>query len=84
MKPWMMSLLLLIVSLVSTAILWMIGIAFCFLFLFVPLIPFHSGRREYRRCPVCGWETDGNERFCPYDATPLRNSDDDDRRTYNG
>jgi hypothetical protein len=24
---------------------------------------------------VCGWETAGSERFCPYDATPLEDAE---------
>jgi len=51
----------------------MIGLPFFFLFLFLPLIPFLSGHTEIRRCPVCGWETTGSVRFCPYDATPIEN-----------
>jgi hypothetical protein len=69
-----MSLILLAGSLAVTVAFWMIGLPFFFLFLFVPLIPFLSGRKKTRRCPVCGWETTGNERFCPYDATPLVDS----------
>ena len=71
MKPWVMSLILLAGSLVLTVFLWMIGLPIFFLFLFVPFIPFLSSPKEIRRCPVCGWETTGNERFCPCDATPL-------------
>ncbi len=74
MKSWKLSLVLLAGSLVVTAVFWMIGLPFFFIFLFVPLIPFLSGRRKIRRCPVCGWETTGSERFCPYDATPLADS----------
>jgi len=29
------------------------------------------GDLRLNRCPVCGWETTGSERFCPFDATPL-------------
>ncbi|MDD1684992.1 MAG: hypothetical protein LUQ19_03775 [Methanoregula sp.] len=62
-------------SLALTAVLWMIGLPFFFLFLFVPLLPFFTGRRTLRRCPVCGWETAGSERFCPCDATPLEDDE---------
>jgi hypothetical protein len=71
MKPWKLSLLLLAGSLALTVLFWMLGVPFFFLFLFMPLLPFLSGRSRKRRCPVCGWETAGSERFCPYDATPL-------------
>lgn len=71
MKPWKLSLILLSGSLALTAIFWMLGLWFFFLFLFVPLLPLLSGRENVRCCPVCGWETSGSERFCPYDATPL-------------
>lgn len=71
MKSWKISLLILAGSLALTALFWMIGLPFFFLFLFVPLIPFLYGPTEIRRCPVCGWETTGSERFCPCDATPL-------------
>ncbi|PKL68477.1 MAG: hypothetical protein CVV30_11240 [Methanomicrobiales archaeon HGW-Methanomicrobiales-1] len=71
MKPWILSLLLFIVSITITAILWALGLPFFFLFLFVPLLPFLSRREEVKRCPVCGWETTGSENFCPFDATPL-------------
>jgi hypothetical protein len=74
MRSWKLSLILLAASLAGTAISWMIGLPFFFLFLVVPLIPFLS-RRQVRRCPVCGWETTGSERFCPFDATPLTGCD---------
>ena len=71
MKLWTMSLILFIGSLAVTAVLWALGLPFFFLFLFLPLIPFFRKSRTVRRCPACGWETTGSERFCPYDATPL-------------
>ena len=74
MKPWVLSLILFVGSLVLTGVLWMIGQPFFFLVLFIPLIPFLTGPEKTRRCPVCGWETRGNERFCPFDATPLENT----------
>ena len=73
MKSWKLSLLLLAGSLALSVAFWMIGMPFFFLFLFVPLLPFL--RRKTRCCPACGWETTGNERFCPYDATPLLDSE---------
>lgn len=71
MKPWKMSLILFIGSLVVTVVLWMIGLPFFFVFLFLPLLPLFQRKQTIRRCPVCGWETTGSERFCPCDATPL-------------
>lgn len=40
MKPWLLSLTLLTGSLAVTAILWLAGLPFFFLFLFIPVIPF--------------------------------------------
>jgi hypothetical protein len=74
MKLWTLSLILLIGSLAITAILWVLGLPFFFLFLFIPLITLFRKSRKVRSCPVCGWETTGSERFCPYDATPLSGS----------
>ena len=71
MKPWKMSLILFIGSLVITVALWMLGLPFFFVFLFLPLFPLLKRKQTIRRCPVCGWETTGSERFCPWDATPL-------------
>jgi hypothetical protein len=71
MKPWKLSLILFLGSLAVTAVLWTLGLPFFFLFLFIPLIPLFRKPQMVRRCPVCGWETTGGERFCPYDATPL-------------
>jgi hypothetical protein len=71
MKPWQLSLLLFAASLAITSVLWTLGIPFFFVFLFLPLIPFFRNQPKIRRCPVCGWETTGSERFCPWDATPL-------------
>ncbi len=75
-RTWVLSLLLLSGSLALTVILWSIGLPFFFLFLFVPLIPLLTGRKKILRCPVCGWETTGSERFCPYDATPLEHPEE--------
>jgi len=75
MKPWKLSLILLAGSVLMSVLLWSAGLPFFFLLLFIPLVPFLSGPKDIRRCPVCGWETDGSERFCPYDATPLDRTD---------
>ncbi|RPI36090.1 MAG: hypothetical protein EHM53_12950 [Methanoregulaceae archaeon] len=71
MKSWTLSLLLLSGSIALSALFWIAGLPFFFLFLVIPFLPlvFRSGRTK--RCPVCGWETTGNERFCPYDANIL-------------
>lgn len=74
MKPWKISLILFAGSLVLTGFFWMLGLPFFFLLLFIPLIPLFTGSRQTRRCLVCGWETSGSERFCPYDASPLAES----------
>jgi hypothetical protein len=71
MDSWKLSLILLAGSLLVSALFWSAGLPFFFLFLFVPLFPFLFRRRGVRRCPACGWETTGDEQFCPYDATPL-------------
>jgi len=62
---------LLAVSVAVTAVSFALGFPFFFLFLVIPLIPFFGKPPAARRCPVCGWETTGGERFCPYDGTPL-------------
>jgi len=77
MKPWQMSLILFIGSLAITLVLWALGLPFFFVFLFIPLIPFFLRKETVWRCPVCGWETTGCERFCPWDATPLADSGSD-------
>ena len=73
MDSWKFSLILLAGSVALTLGLWMIGLPFffLFLFLFIPILPFLHRNRHVLRCPVCGWETTGSERYCPYDATPL-------------
>lgn len=71
MRPGYWSILLLAGSLAVTVVFWALGFPFFFLFLFMPLLPFISGRKKILRCPACGWETTGSECFCPYDATPL-------------
>lgn len=71
MNAWKTSLILLIGSLAITFLMWHLGFPLFFLFLFVPLLPFFGRKKALRRCPACGWETSGNERYCPYDASPL-------------
>lgn len=71
MNAWRASLVLLIGSLAVTFLMWCWGLPLFFLFLFVPLIPLLGRKKPIRRCPSCGWETSGRERYCPYDATPL-------------
>jgi hypothetical protein len=73
MKSWKISLLLLAGSIIMSALFWRAGLPFFFLFLFIPILPFLSGPQAIRRCPACGWETTGSERFCPHDASPLEN-----------
>jgi hypothetical protein len=80
MNPWKLSLIFLSGSLVLTVFLWMIGLPFFFLCLFIPLIPLFFSIGSKKRCPVCGWETTGSERFCPYDATPLMDPGSCDRK----
>jgi len=70
-KSWKLSLFLLAGSIAISALCWIAGLPFFFLFLFVPLLPLVLRREHTKRCPVCGWETTGNERFCPYDANIL-------------
>ena len=70
-RNWMIAAGLLAGSLLLSAIFWMLGLPFFIAFLVIPFIPLFGKRREVRRCPVCGWETTGSERFCPFDATPL-------------
>jgi hypothetical protein len=71
MKSWHLSLILFMASFAITALFWTLGLPFFFVFLFIPLIPLLWQPQKVRRCPVCGWETTGGERFCPWDATPL-------------
>jgi len=75
MSAWKTSLVLLIGSLIVTALMWYQGLPFFFLFLVIPIIPLLRRNRNVRRCPVCGWETSGSERFCPVDATPLEDDE---------
>ena len=66
-----LSFLLLAGSLGGSLILWSLGYPFFFLFLFIPLIPLLGRDHEIHYCPLCGWETAGNERYCPYDGNRL-------------
>jgi len=79
MNAWKASLILLIGSLAVTFLMWYWGLPFFFLFLLVPLLPFLGRKTSIRRCPACGWETSGNERYCPYDATLLELGEPDKR-----
>jgi hypothetical protein len=76
LKTWQLAVILLGASLLITAILWSIGLPFFFLFIFIPLIPFLRQDRVVKRCPVCGWETTGREKFCPYDGSALIPAED--------
>lgn len=67
-------------SLLLSSLFWMAGIPFFVAFLFIPVIPFLCRKRRLKRCPVCGWETTGSERFCPFDATPLTENGDGARQ----
>lgn len=72
MESWIISLILLLGSVIMGALFWIVGLSFFVLFLFIPLIPLiMAGRSQSERCLVYGWETPGNERFCPYDAAIL-------------
>jgi hypothetical protein len=70
-RHYLLSLILLAASLAFSFLMWLLHLPFFFVVLFIPLIPFFMRERTVRRCPVCGWETTGSERFCPFDATPL-------------
>ncbi|MCX6687310.1 MAG: hypothetical protein NT112_02845 [Methanoregula sp.] len=70
-RRYLLSLILLAASLAFSVVMWLLHLPFFFVVLFIPLIPFFMQERTVRRCPVCGWETTGSERFCPFDATPL-------------
>ena len=70
-RHYLLSLVLLAGSLAFSVTMWLLHFPFFFVVLFIPLIPFFLRDRTVRRCPVCGWETTGSERFCPFDATPL-------------
>jgi hypothetical protein len=74
-RLWKFSLFLLAGSIIISTIFLIAGLPIFSLFLFVPHVPFlSSDRKKTRRYPACGWKTTGNERFCPYDATPLEDS----------
>lgn len=59
-------------SLLVSALCFLAGFTFFFLFLFFPLVPILTRERRRYRCPVCGYLGDETRRFCPYDGTPLR------------
>jgi len=66
------SALLLAGSIFASVALYLAGLPFFFLFLFIPLIPFLRGRRDEKTCPVCGFRTtDPRIAFCPYDGSQL-------------
>lgn len=68
----MISAFLLAGSILVSAILFLAGLPFFFLFLFIPLIPFLRGRREEKTCALCGFRTDDPRiAYCPYDGTAL-------------
>ncbi|MBN1433038.1 MAG: hypothetical protein JW931_09745 [Methanomicrobiaceae archaeon] len=67
----MLSLTLLAGSLALSAVLFLAGLPFFFMFLFIPVIPLLGSPKRSRICPVCGWTTSGNELYCPYDGTYL-------------
>jgi len=66
------ALLLLAASVIASAAFFLAGLPFFFLFLFIPLIPFLSRKKEEKTCPLCGFRTtDPGIAFCPYDGSPL-------------
>jgi hypothetical protein len=75
-----LSLILLAGSIIISMLFWMAGFPFFFFFLVIPIIPSLLRPREIRRCPEFGWETTGRERFCPYDAIPLKDFGDRERK----
>ena len=63
--------MLLVGSLALSAVFFMAGLPFFFMFLFIPLIPLFGRQRKAKKCPLCGWTTYGDEIYCPYDGTAL-------------
>ncbi|RQD79738.1 MAG: hypothetical protein D5R96_09570 [Methanocalculus sp. MSAO_Arc2] len=63
--------LLLAGSLGITIISFILGYPLFFLLLFIPFL-FSRGKGG-KRCPLCGWEAKGSEKFCPYDGAVLGN-----------
>jgi hypothetical protein len=51
MKSWIISMFLLPGSVIMSALFWIAGLPFFFLFLFIPLIPLIFGREITKRCP---------------------------------
>jgi hypothetical protein len=70
-RHYLLSLILLAGSIAFSVVMWLLHLPFFFFVLFIPLIPFFLRDRAVMRCPACGWETTGSERFCPCDGTPL-------------
>ncbi|HDR73168.1 MAG TPA: hypothetical protein ENN85_04570 [Methanoculleus sp.] len=70
-KRWALSLILLAGSLLVSLLAFLAGFPFFFFFLFIPFIPLFKPPKQRKKCPVCGWETTGAERYCPYDGSLL-------------
>jgi hypothetical protein len=59
-----------------TALLFLFGFPFFFVFLFIPLIPFFGREKRVKRCPECGFATtDDRVKYCPYDGSALEVSE---------
>lgn len=68
---YILSLILLVGSLALSAVFFIAGLPFFFMFLFIPLIPLLGSSKGPKKCPLCGWTTYGDELYCPYDGTEL-------------
>jgi hypothetical protein len=64
-------LLLVAGSVALTIIFFLAGLPFFFLFLLIPFISLRGRSKEVLRCPVCGFESIGAVRYCPYDGNEL-------------
>ncbi|MCX6693436.1 MAG: hypothetical protein NT074_02640 [Methanomicrobiales archaeon] len=71
MRRWLIAGLLLVVSVGVSVALFLAGVPFFFLFLFIPLIPWFRKQPMERTCPTCGWRTTATISFCPYDGARL-------------